>query len=118
MAGVYWGYKRGCKDILFRQGLFGFLSVLEIYAAAMLIVYTRCLAIAINSKQVFDDLARLGAGPRYLFGAVREQSGKIYLIPSGIGFALMYILYLMIMYANDGSFTKTNIKRKNTHILS
>lgn len=78
-------------------------------AAGILIAYTRCLAIAINNKQVFDDLARLGAGPKYLFRAVKQQLGKIYLVPSVVGFTLMYLLYLMMMYANDGVFTQTEL---------
>lgn len=114
---LYWKYMPQFRELElhdFVRSLAVFLMIflfiaIICMAAAMLIAYTRCLTIAINSKQVFDDLARLGAGPRYLFGAVREQIGKIYLVPSGIGFALMYILYLMIMYANDGSFTRNEL---------
>lgn len=88
--------------------IFLFIAVICM-AAGILIAYTRCLTIAINNKQVFDDLARLGAGPKYLFEAVKQQLGKIYLVPSAVGFTLMYLLYLMIMYANDGGFSQTEL---------
>lgn len=111
---LYWKYMPQFRELEmndFVRSLAVFLMIflfiaIICMAAAVLIAYTRCLTIAINNKQVFDDLARLGASPQYLFRAVKEQIGKIYLVPTVIGFALMYILYLMIMYANDGRFSQ------------
>lgn len=114
---LYWKYMPQFKELEFHDFvrslavflmIFLFIAVICM-AAAVLIAYTRCLTIAINNKQVFDDLARLGAGPKYLFRAVKEQIGKIYLIPAAIGFSMMYVLYLMIMYANDGRFSENEL---------
>lgn len=114
---LYWKYMPRFRELEmndFVRSLAVFLMIflfiaIICMAAGILIAYTRCLTIAINNKQVFDDLARLGAGPKYLFGAVKQQLGKIYLVPSVVGFTLMYLLYLMIMYANDGSFSETEL---------
>lgn len=114
---LYWKYMPRFKELEMNDFIrtmavflmiFLFIAVICM-AAGSLIAYTRCLTIAINNKQVFDDLARLGAGPGYLFRAVKEQLGKIYLVPSAVGFTLMYLLYLMIMYANDGKFSETEL---------
>lgn len=114
---LYWKYMPQFKELElhdFVRSLAVFLMIFLFIAvicmaAAVLISYTRCLTIAINNKQVFDDLARLGAGPKYLFRAVKEQIGKIYLVPAAIGFSMMYVLYLMIMYGNDGRFSENEL---------
>lgn len=114
---LYWKYMPRFKELEthdFVRSLAVFLMVflfiaIICMAAGILIAYTRCLTIAINNRQVFDDLARLGAGPEYLLGAVKEQLCKIWLVPSAVGFTLMYLLYLMIMYSNDGSLSKTEL---------
>ena len=114
---LYWKYMPQFRELEIKDFVRSLAVFLMIFlfiaiicmAAAVLIAYTRCLTIAINNKQVFDDLARLGAGPKYLFRAVKEQIGKIYLVPTATGFTLMYILYLMIMYANDGGFSRNEL---------
>jgi len=78
-------------------------------AASILVLYIRSLTIAINNRRVFDDLVRLGAGPEYLFRAVRGQLNRIYVVPAAVGFSMMYILYMMIMYANDGIYTMSEL---------
>lgn len=72
------------------------------FSAALIIAYTRCLTIGINNRQVFEDLKKLGAGPRYLYLSVQGQVSKVFLVPSFVGMGAMYILYFMIMFANDG----------------
>lgn len=88
--------------------IFIFIAVICMMAS-ILIAYIRSLTIAINSRQVFEDLKRLGAGPGFLYEAVRGQLKRIYAVPAVIGFTMMYLLYLMIMYANDGRFTATEL---------
>lgn len=44
--------------------LFAFVAIV-CFAAVLVIAYTRCVTIALNSRQVYDDLRRLGASPRY-----------------------------------------------------
>lgn len=77
--------------------------------AALVICYTRCITIAINNRYVFVDLKRLGASPRFLLKEVRNQASKVFVVPSAIGMTAMYLLYLMLMYGNDGRITNTEI---------
>lgn len=75
------------------------------FTAALVISYTRCQTIAINNRYVFDDLKRLGASPQRLSDELCQQCGLVFKIPAAVGMSVMLILYSMIMYANDGKFT-------------
>lgn len=88
--------------------MFIFIAIVCIMAA-LIICYTRCMTIAINNRYVFDDLKRLGASPAYLHKEVRSQSSKVFTVPSIVGMGMMYLLYCMIMYANDGKITGSEI---------
>ena len=74
-------------------------------AAAMIICYTRCQTIALNNRYVFDDLKKLGASPSYLYREVKNQCSSVFSVPAIIGMSVMYFLYCMLMWANDGRFT-------------
>ena len=69
---------------------------------ACVICYTRCQTIAINNRYIFDDLKRLGASPAFLNREVRIQCKRVYHTPAVVGMTMMFLLYFMIMYANDG----------------
>ena len=73
--------------------------------SALIICYTRCMTIAINNRYVFDDLKRLGASPKFLNKELRSQAGKVFSVPAIVGMAMMYLLYFMMMYANDSKLT-------------
>ena len=77
--------------------------------AAMVISYTRCMTILLNNRYVFDDLKRLGASPGFLIQEIRGQAGPVFLIPAAVGMSAMYLLYLLLMYANDGKLTAGEI---------
>lgn len=81
--------------------LFIFISII-CFAAVFVIAYTRCITVAINNRQVYDDLKRLGAGRAYLYSSIKSQIGKIFKAPVIVGTSLMYLLYFLIMYMNDG----------------
>lgn len=114
---LYWRYMPSFRELElndFVRTMSVFLMIFIFIAvicmmASILIAYTRSLTIAINNRQVFVDLARLGAGPGFLYEAVRGQLKRIYVVPTAVGFTMMYILYMMIMYANDGMFTATEL---------
>ncbi|MBQ8563807.1 MAG: ABC transporter permease [Firmicutes bacterium] len=78
-------------------------------AVAMIICHTRCLTIAINNRYVFDDLKRLGASPAFLLKEVRRQASVVFTIPAVLGSTAIYFFYGMIMYANDGSLTLSEL---------
>ena len=75
--------------------------------AALIICNSRCLTLTVNNRYVFDDLKRLGASPAFLHKEVRSQSTKVFSVPTIVGMGVMYLLYCMIMYANDGKVTDT-----------
>ncbi len=70
--------------------------------AALIISYTRCMTITLNNRYVFDDLRRLGASPAYLLREVKSQAGTVFRMPCFVGMTAMYLLYVMLMFGNDG----------------
>lgn len=88
--------------------IFLFISIICILAA-LVISYTRCMTITLNNRYVFDDLRKLGASPRFLKKEVRNQASNVFVVPSAIGMSIMYLLYTMIMFANDGKLTSGEV---------
>ena len=88
--------------------MFLFISIV-CFAAVLIIGYTRCLTIAFNNNQVYDDLRHLGASPNYLYKSVKGQISKVFGVPALIGTSLIYAFYSMIMYFNDGMLTDSEI---------
>ncbi len=86
--------------------LFIFIAII-CFAAVLVIGYTRCMTIAINNRQVFEDLKRLGASPHYLYVTVRGQITKVFGVPGVVGTTMIYVLYAMIMYFNDNKLTQS-----------
>ena len=74
-----------------------------------MICYTRCQTIALNNRYVFDDLKKLGAPPAFLKKEIRRQCCTVIRTPSIIGIFMMTLLYAMIMYANDGKITLSEV---------
>ena len=79
--------------------LFLFIAIV-CFAAVLVIGYTRCLTIALNNRQVFEDLRRLGATPHYLYQVVRGQVSRVFFVPGLTGTTLIYAFYMLILYFN------------------
>lgn len=79
--------------------LFAFVAVV-CFTAVLVIAYTRCLTIALNSRQVYDDLRRLGASPGYLYRSVRRQVSRVFAVPALVGTLVICALYAFILYFN------------------
>lgn len=88
--------------------MFLFIAIICILAA-MVIGYTRCQTIALNNRYLFDDLKKLGASSAFLTREVKNQCRKVFQTPSVIGISLMFLLYSMIMFGNDGALTYSEI---------
>jgi hypothetical protein len=88
--------------------LFIFIAIV-CFAAVLVISYTRSLTIALNNRQIYDDLRHLGAAPNYLYRSVREQISKVFGMPSLIGTLLICAFYVMILFANDNQITPSEI---------
>lgn len=90
-------------SVLFMMFLFIFLVCL---VTAQVVCYTRCQSIALNNRYVFDDLRKLGASPAFLDKEVRSQCVNVFRVPSLVGMSGMFLLFTMILYANDGRITR------------
>ena len=84
--------------------LFIFIALI-CFAAVFVIAYPRCMTMALNSRQVYDDLKHLGAPRAYLFRSVKSQLTRVFLVPALVGTGLIFAFYSMIMYFNDNLFT-------------
>ena len=114
---MYWNYIpqfriMDAQDQLKTFGVFMmtflFIAIICI-TAALVIAYTRCQTIALNNAYVFSDLMRLGASPTFLGRELQRQAGPVFKIPAISGMSLMILLYFMILLANDGLLTKSEI---------
>lgn len=84
--------------------LFIFIALI-CFAAVFVIAYTRCITIALTSRQVYDDLRHLGAPRTYLFQSIRKQLTRVFFVPALVGTSLISAFYSMILYFNDNRFT-------------
>lgn len=85
--------------VFFMMFLFIFIVCLT---TALVVCYTRCQTIALNNRYLFDDLRKLGASPDFMGKEVRSQCSNVFRIPAIVGTGAMYLLFAMILYANDG----------------
>ncbi|MDH6363307.1 putative ABC transport system permease protein [Enterococcus sp. PF1-24] len=81
--------------------LFFFMMIICL-ATVIIIAYTRSLTIAVNNRQVYTDLHRLGANQQYIDKSVKNQVAKVFFIPIAIGTLLMFLYSFSLMYNNDG----------------
>lgn len=81
--------------------MFLFIAIICLLSA-LIISYTRCQTIAINNRYIFDDLKMLGASPAFLTKEVQSQCSRVFKTPTMVGMGAMYLLYGMMMFANDG----------------
>lgn len=81
--------------------LFVFISIV-CFAAVFVIAFTRCMTIALNNRQVYEDMGKLGASRAYLYASVKGQVSRVFAVPAITGTGVIYAFYAMIMYANDG----------------
>ena len=93
--------------------LFVYVSII-CFATVGVISYTRCLTIAAGDQAMFEDIRRLGANPKYLRGILKNQIGKVFLIPMLVGSLLTDCLYLIILCFNDS----TGVYLSRTEIVS
>ena len=93
--------------------MFLFIAIICLMSA-LIICYTRCITVALNNRYVFDDLQRLGASPAYLRREVRSQASRVFAVPSIVGMSAMYLLYSMILFANDNRITTSELAALGT----
>ena len=86
--------------------LFIFIAIV-CFAAVLVIAYTRSLTIGLTNVQVYDDLRHLGASNSYLLKTVKGQISKVFFVPILTGTAIIYAFYMMIMFFNDVTISKS-----------
>lgn len=84
--------------------LFVFVAVI-CFAAVMVILFTRSMTIAMSSRQVYEDLGKLGASKAYLYTTVKSQISRIFVAPIATGTLLIGLFYTMILFFNDNRFS-------------
>lgn len=101
------------KNILLQYAvqylLFGYVAIVML-AAVGIIAYTRSQSIGNSNKQVYEDVRKLGANNKYILHCIKGQLKKVYLLPTAIGITIIYLYQIMIMYQNDGKYTKAEGK--------
>ena len=96
--------------------LFVFIAIV-CFAAVFVIAYTRCMTIALNNRQVYEDLGKLGASRAYLYASVKNQISRVFTVPAITGTGVIYAFYAMILYANDGRLTSNELAGRGACLL-
>lgn len=89
------------KNVAVMLMLFVYITIICL-AAAGIIAYTRGVSIAMNYRQIFVDLRRLGANRKYMTFCIRGQLVKVFFYPFFVGLILSVFFILMIFQGNDG----------------
>ncbi len=114
---LMWAYRPSFRilsqnDYLFTMSVF-FMMFIFIFIVclltALVVCYTRCQTIALNNRYVFDDLKKLGASPAFMLKEVRNQCNNVFKVPMLVGMSVMYLLFAMILYGNDGKIVTSEI---------
>lgn len=78
-------------------------------SAVIVIVFTRCITIAMQNAYIYHDLRHLGASRGFLLDTLRGQISRVFVAPCVVGTSIIYAFYTMIMYFNDGMLSKGEI---------
>lgn len=84
--------------------------VIVALVSAWSIAYTRCVTIGMHNQYVFESLEKLGATEAFRIRELKKQILAVYRVPTVIGLVVVYFLYVLILYGNDGGrFTSSEI---------
>ncbi len=70
-------------------------------ASAGVMSYVRSITIAVDNRQLFDDLKKLGADKAYIHRVIRTQLNKIFSYPVIAGSSIVSVFALLLTYFND-----------------
>lgn len=77
-----------------------YISVIAL-AAAGIMSYIRSITIAIDNRQLFEDLGKLGANDVYKERVIRVQLRKIFAYPTASGCVIVGVFTLFLTWFND-----------------
>jgi len=69
--------------------------------SVIIISYTRGITIGLESKDLFQNLKKLGANEDYINKCLKRQLSKVFIYPCIVGSALTFTLFCMILWANN-----------------
>ena len=98
----------GCR-ICFSLLIFLYVSVICL-AAVVVVAYARSQSVGLSSRQVFEDLEKLGADHGYLRRILRSQIQKVYFLPTLVGGLGILAFEILMCQINDGRLTKQELK--------
>lgn len=77
-----------------------YISVISLTAAGIM-SYIRSITIALDNRQLFDNLKKLGADDAYEEKVIQVQLRKIFAYPAAAGFMIVGVFSLFLTYFND-----------------
>ena len=77
-----------------------YISILSLTACSVM-SYVRSLTVALDNKNMFADLRRLGAAKAYTERVLRIQLKKIYLFPTAAGCIIGILFAALLTFFND-----------------
>lgn len=70
-------------------------------AAVGVMTYVRSVTIAMDNRQLFGDLGRLGADRNYIERVIRRQLRRIFTYPTAAGSVIVLVFSMLLIYFND-----------------
>ncbi len=77
-----------------------YVSIISLTAAGIM-SYIRSITIAMDNRQLFEDLKKLGADDAYEENVIRIQLRKIFAYPVAVGCTVVGVFSLFLTYFND-----------------
>lgn len=77
--------------------------------AVAIMTYVRSISVASDTKELFQNLTKLGADAVYQKNILKKQLAKIFQYPGILGCALSFLFALSICWFNDGRITDAEI---------
>lgn len=77
-----------------------YVAILSLTACSVM-SYVRSVTIAIDNKNMFGDLQKLGAGKNYVKRVLRAQLKRLYFFPAAAGCSIGLLFSLLLTYFND-----------------
>lgn len=77
-----------------------YIAILSLTACSVM-SYVRSVTIAIDNKNMFGDLQKLGAGSVYVRRILRAQLKRLYFFPAAAGCSIGLLFSLLLTYFND-----------------
>ena len=93
-----------------------YVSAISLTAAGMM-SYVRSITIAMDNRQLFEDLKKLGADRAYVKQVIRVQLRRIFAYPVAAGGAISGGFSLLLTYFNDMSLQVFEVKMLMAEIL-